>query len=123
VRLVFEFEAYNNPNRDLNQLYWNLVDRYMFLPRHEDIKPWAAVIHYTTNPVYLQNYLMADMIAAQSLEYVREQYGPPVDNSAFRSFLTQNYFRFGSRYRWEEMLERGTGKPLSPSAYERRLGL
>ena len=123
VRLVFEFEAYNNPNRDLNQLYWDLVDRYLFTPRHLDIKPWAAVIHFTTHPVYLQNYLLADMISAQSLEYVREQYGPPVDNIAFRSFLNQNYFRFGSRYPWEEMLERGTGKPLSSAAYERQLGL
>jgi peptidyl-dipeptidase A len=123
VRLLFEFEAYNNPNRDLNQLYWDLFERYMYLPRHENVKPWAAVIHYTTHPVYLQNYLYADMIASQTLAYVREQYGEPVDNTAFHSFLNQNYFRFGSRYPWQELLERGTGQELSPDAYEERLGL
>ncbi len=123
VQLQFELEAYNNPNRDLNQLYWDLVDRYMYLPRHEDIRPWAAVIHYTTHPVYLQNYLLANMIAAQTLEYVRAQYGDPADNTAFHSFLNQNYFRFGSRYPWQELLERGTGTSLSPKAYERQLGL
>ena len=123
VRLHFEFEAYSDPNRDLNQLYWDLVDRYMFVPRHEDIKPWAAVIHYTTHPVYLQNYLYADLIASQSLAYLYDRYDHIVDNPSFKSFLNQNYFRFGSRYPWQELLERGTGKKLLSLYYERRLGI
>ncbi|MBU2652500.1 MAG: hypothetical protein KKA81_16360, partial [Bacteroidetes bacterium] len=123
TRLMFEYEAYTNPGRDLNKLYWELFERYMMLPRHEDVKAWASVIHYTTHPVYLHNYLYADMISAQTLNFLTGLYGDLIDNRAVRSFLVQNYYRFGSRYPWRDMLERGTGEKLDPKFFIERLGL
>ncbi len=123
VRLYFEYEAYQNPNRDLNKLYWDLFEKYMLLPRHEDIKPWAAIIHYTTHPVYLHNYLIADIITAQTMDYLEENYSSIVDNPTIGAFLVQNYYRFGSRYDWRELLERGTGEKLNPTYLLRRLNL
>ena len=114
LQLKFEYEAYANPNRDLNQLYWDLFERYMMLPRHDDISPWAAIIQYTTHPVYLHNYLFADVITAQTHAAIIRQYGTLVDNADLGSFLTQNYFRFGSRYEWRDLLKRGTDEPFSP---------
>ena len=115
MRLYFEYEAYANPNRDLNEIYWDLFEKFMMLPRHDDIKPWAAIIHYTTHPVYLHHYLLADIITAQTIAYFEKNYDTIVDNPTFGSFLVQNYFRFGSRYDWREMLERGTGERLNPA--------
>lgn len=123
LRLNFELEAYTNPHRDLNKLYWSLFAEFMFMPRHEDINPWAAVIHYTTHPVYLQNYLYADMIAAQTLEYLTRSYGNVTDNRMTKAFLVQNYMRFGSRYDWQELLERGTESRLNPDFLIKKLGL
>lgn len=123
MRLYFEYEAYVNPNRDLNKLYWDLFERYLLLPRHDEIKPWAAIIHYTTHPVYLHNYLIADIIAAQTVDYLKKNYGVVVDNPMVGSFLVQNYFRFGSRYDWRELLERGTGERLNPEYLMDRLGI
>ena len=114
TRLMFEYEMYNNPNRDANKLYWDLFERYMMLPRHDDLYPWAGIIHYTTHPVYLQNYLYADMITAQTLAKLRDMYGDIVDNPSVGAFLVQNYFRFGARYDWRDLLERGTGERLNP---------
>jgi peptidyl-dipeptidase A len=123
MRLYFEYEAYSNPNRDLNKLYWNLFEKYLKLPRHDEIKPWAAIIHYTTHPVYLHNYLIADIIAAQTINFLKRNYGTVVDNPMVGSFLVQNYFRFGSRYDWRELLERGTGERLNPKYLINRLGI
>ncbi len=123
VRLTFEFEAYQNANQDLNKLYWDLFERYMRLPRHDDIQPWAAVIHYTTHPVYLQNYLYADMIAAQTMNFLYKNYGTVSANPLVRAFLVQNYFRFGSRYNWRDLLKRGTDENLDPDYLIQRLGI
>jgi peptidyl-dipeptidase A len=120
---MFEYEAYTNPDRDLNKLYWDLYERYVMLPRHDDMRAWAAVTHFTTHPIYLQNYLFADIIAAQTLAYLhRGGLNLAFDNSA-GAFLVQDYLRFGGRYRWKELLERGTGEPFNPERYLSQMGL
>ncbi len=123
MRLQFELEAYQNPQADLNKLYWNLFEKYLMLPRHENIYPWASIIHYTTHPVYLHNYLYADIIAAQNIKYLDENYGSYVANSNTKSFLVQNYFRFGAKYNWRELLKRGTDSKLKPEYLIESLGL
>jgi len=123
LRLNFEYEIYKNPNQDINKLYWDLFEKYMKLPRHDDLYPWASEIYYATHPVYLQNYLLADMIAAQNVSYINENFGSIIDNEMTRSFLVQNYLRFGSRYPWKELLKRGTDQNLQPDYFLRELGL
>ncbi|MEW6412805.1 MAG: M3 family metallopeptidase [Candidatus Zixiibacteriota bacterium] len=123
VRLYFELEAYTNPNRDINKLYWDLFEKYMMLPRHDDMKPWAAIFHYTTHPVYLQNYLYADIVAAQTIDFLKTNYGSFVDNPMTSAFLIQNYYRFGGRYDWRELLKRGTDEEFNPAYFIKRIGL
>jgi peptidyl-dipeptidase A len=113
VDLTFEIEAYTNPHRNLNTLYWDLFERYMLLPRHDDIQPWAAARHYIAGPASAYDRLLAEMIAAQTADFLRSTYGHLVGNPQVGSFLAQNYYRFGSRYDWRELVERGTGKPLN----------
>ena len=49
--------------------------------------------------------------------------GDMVGNQTISSFLNQNYFRFGSRYDWRELLERGTGSGLNPEFLISKLGI
>lgn len=123
VNLMFEYEVYSNPNRELNKLYWDLFEHYMMLPRHDDIKPWAATIEFTTHPVSLQNYLYADIIAAQIVNRIEQQYTNLSDNKAIGPYLTQNYFRFGARYDWSDLLNRGTGEKLNPDYFIKHFGI
>lgn len=123
LRLVFEYQAYLNPNRDLNRLYWDLFEQYMMLPRHEDLKPWATTRQYMTHPVQLQDQLYAKIIAAQNIAAVDQLYGRAIENPSMKAFLVQNYFRFGSRYDWRDLLERGTGEKLNPAFLTRQLGI
>ena len=123
LRLQFEFEAYQNPQRDLNEIYWDLFEKYLMLPRHDDIYPWASIIHYTTHPVYLHNYLYADMIAAQNINFLDKNYEGAVGKRTTKSFLVQNYFRFGAKYDWRELLKRGTDSELKNEYFITSLGL
>ena len=111
--LMFEYEAYQDANRDLNQVYWDVFERFMLLTRHDNSRPWAVRSEFVDAPVTSQDELTADIIAAQTIAYLRDQYGALFNGADTRAFLEQNYFRFGSRYDWPELLERGTGEPLN----------
>jgi len=113
VDVTFEYEAYKNPNRDLNSLYWDLFTRYTMLPRHDDLAPWATQVEYVTMPLGRCAQLLSRTATAQTYAYLFDNYSGVVGNKEVRSFLVQNYFRFGSRYHWRNLLERTTGEPLS----------
>ena len=119
----FEVQAYLNPNRNITKLYWDLFEKYMLLPRHEDLKPWATVTCYAARPAATQYALYADLVAAQTLDFMRQNYGGVVANEMTSSFLTQNYFRFGGRYDWRELVKRGTDEELNPRYLAVRLGI
>ena len=112
---IFIYEAYSNPDRDLNRLYWDIYQKFTGLPRHEDIIIWASLREMISEPINPVRELVAKAIAAQSVNYMTSFFGPFINNPNTSSFLIQNYFRFGSRYAWSEMLQRGTGERLSPN--------
>jgi len=114
TNISFIYEAYTNPDRDYNQLYWDLYQKYTGLSRHDDIIIWATEQDLLTDPSLAIRRLMAKSIAAQSVNYMTSYFGPLTNNHNTSSFLIQNYFRFGSRYAWSELLQRGTGEKLSP---------
>jgi len=113
VDIMFEYEAYKNPNRDLNSMYWDVFTRYTMLPRHDDLTPWATQLEYVTMPLGRRAQLLSRTAMAQTYVYLYDNYSRVVGNDEVKSFLTQNYFRFGSRYHWCNLLERTTGEPLS----------
>ncbi len=116
AQAAFEREVYRNPNADFGGLYWDLFARYTMLPRHDDLAWWAADEAFVTAPLSRQDLLSAHMAAAQTIVYLRDNYGHIIDNPEVRSFLVHNYFRFGSRYPWRDLVERATGKPVSAAA-------
>jgi peptidyl-dipeptidase A len=123
LRLYFEYEAYANPNRNLNDLYWDLFERILSMPRHDELQPWAAETDLIIIPAGRHNFLSADLVTAQTIDFLKETYAPLFANPAVGAFLIQNYYRFGSRYDWRELLERGTGEKLNPDHLVDKLGL
>jgi hypothetical protein len=121
--LRFEYEAYRDPNRDLNKVYWQLHKEHMLLPKHEEIMPWTMNAAFVDFPVSSQNPLLGKLISAQTLAYLKRSNASVVGNLEIRSFLEQNYFRFGGRFEWGELLERGTGESLNPAYLLESLGL
>ncbi len=76
--MFFEKELYENPNQDLNALWWKTVNEIQLIaPPDITANPdWAAKIHFSLAPVYYQNYLLGELMAAQLLRHIETKISP-----------------------------------------------
>src|SRR6266480_4139009 len=67
VMLRFEKAMYENPDQDLNKLWWDLVEKYQLVkrPPGRSAPDYASKIHIVTAPVYYHNYMMGELFASQ----------------------------------------------------------
>ena len=112
VDAMFEYEAYRSTAGDLNEVYWDLFEQYVELPAHRDLHPWAGKSELTLEPLTFFRRLEGRAAGAQTWKYLREHYAS-TENAELGSFLRHNYFRFGARYDWPDLVERATGQPSS----------
>jgi peptidyl-dipeptidase A len=124
VQVMYRFEKsmYENPDQDLNELWWDMVEKYQLLkkPEGRNMPDWAAKIHIALYPCYYHNYLLGELLASQIYHYVTTKV---TDNKSFVTdkavgeYLRKNIFMPGSRYYWNEMIERATGEKLTAKYY------
>ena len=127
VMYEFEKQLYANPDQDLNSLWWKLVEKYQFVkkPAGRNEPDWAAKIHFTIAPCYYHNYMLGELLASQLHHHlVREVLGLESDGSVsyvgqknVGRFLDDKVFQPGAVYRWNGMIERATGEPLTPKYF------
>jgi peptidyl-dipeptidase A len=123
VVYYFEKELYANPDRDLNKLWWDLVEKYQLVrrPPNRNQPDWAAKIHFTAAPCYYHNYMLGEMLASQLHHtLVSKVLGLKSDKGVSYigqqkagQFLRENVFEAGDLYPWNEMIKRSTGEPLT----------
>jgi len=118
----FEFLTYENPEQDLNKLWSRTQAKYLFVSENETPQ-WAAQSIYTTHPIYFQNYILAEMIAAQTIRCLKEKYGQLLNNARIAEFLIQNYYGPGSSVDWPEKIEKATGRKLGAEALVQQLAI
>jgi len=123
VMLHFEKSLYENPQQNLNSLWWDYKERYQLLkrPPGRDLPDWAAKPHFTIAPVYYLNDMLGELIAAQlrhRLARLAGHEGPTstlsfAGRKEFGEFLRKKVFRPGAALPWPEFVRRVTGSPLS----------
>jgi len=127
VMLHFEKALYENPDQDLNRLWWQNVERFQLLtpPPERDAPDWAAKPHFTIAPVYYHNYMLGEIFAAQlrhKLAQLAGHDGPAAElvfngRKDFGKFLDEKIFRPGMSSKWPEFVEQATGTPLNPGFF------
>ncbi len=127
VMFRFEKSMYENPDQDLNKLWWDLVEKYQMIkkPEGRNEPDWATKIHIATSPCYYHNYLLGELLASQLQNYliVKILNGEPNKDYSFYSqsavgkYLIDNIFSVGAKYHWNEMIEKATGEKLTPKYY------
>lgn len=121
VMVHFERALYDDPDRDLDTLWWDLVERFQKVPRPEGKRDgdWAAKIHIGLAPVYYQNYLLGDLMASQLDMMLRRELGTPYwwQDARTAETLRTRLFHDGALHPWNESLRRATGAELDPAHY------
>ncbi len=125
VMFRFEKALYEDPDQDLNALWWELVERYQLLTRPEgrDQPDWAAKIHVALYPAYYHNYLMGELLASQLHDHIVGQVLDGGSGSSYVGraevgiFLREKVFEPGRSLPWNQMIEAATGEPLNPAHY------
>lgn len=112
----FELSIYANPNQNANRLFWHLAEQYFNISKHEDRAFWIDSYFSPLERLLALDHLYAELAAAQSLTYLKNSYDLSAQGDKYAAFLVQNYYRFGARYSWREMLERGVGDTLNARA-------
>ncbi|MEI6092312.1 MAG: M2 family metallopeptidase [bacterium] len=130
VMYRFEKSMYENPDQDLNKLWWNLVTKYQLIkkPEGRNEADWATKIHIALYPAYYHNYLMGELLASQLHHYIvkniiksdnikNQSYD---DNKAVGQYLINNVFAPGRKYYWNDMIKKATGEKLTAKYYAKQ---
>ncbi len=74
VMYRFEKAMYENPDQDLNALWWQLVEKYQQIkkPANRNLPDWATKSHLINLPCTYHNYMMGEIYASQLYYYISE---------------------------------------------------
>lgn len=127
VMLRFEKSMYENPEQDLNKLWWDLVEKYQLLKRPEgrNAPDFASKIHIVTAPVYYHNYMMGELFASQVHHAICREFYPKTDpnrviyrdNKAVGDFMKKKVFEPGRSLTWNELTRFATGSALNARSF------
>jgi peptidyl-dipeptidase A len=127
VMLRFEKGMYENPDQDLNKLWWDLVERYQMLkrPPGRNAPDYGSKIHIVSAPVYYHNYMMGELFASQLHHAIaRKVYNGAapkgviyVNNPEVGAFMQRFVFDPGRTMTWNELTRYATDADLSPESF------
>lgn len=128
VMTNFERAMYQDPDRDLNTLWWELVQANQLVrkPDGRDMPDWATKIHIALAPAYYHNYLLGDLYACQLRHYILSKVLPSGDmremvtSPKLGEFFRDGLFKMGDLFDWSETIRRTTGEPLNPAYFIRQ---
>ena len=127
VMFRFEKSMYDNPDQDLNKLWWDLAEKYQLLkkPGGRNNADWASKIHIASYPCYYHNYQLGELLASQLQVYINTHILTAGEydvvslsrNPEIGNYLLNKVFRPGARYQWNDMIKRATGEELTAKYY------
>jgi len=127
VMYNFEKQLYADPDQDLNNLWWQLVEKYQLIKRPPGPVDagWASKLHFTSAPCYYHNYMMGELLASQLHHHIvhkvfkleSDRDVSYVGDKILGDYLREKVLGPGALYRWNDMIKRATGEPLTPKYF------
>ena len=125
--LRFEKAMYENPDQDLNKLWWDLVEKYQLVkrPAGRNAPDYASKIHIVSAPVYYHNYMMGQLFASPGARHDRPRRAACRRSAQCDLRRQQGRRRVhegeGLRARrplsWNELTKHATGEELNAKAF------
>ena len=118
---------YENPEQDLNKLWWDLVEKYQLLKRPVGRRApdYGAKIHICSAPVYYHNYMMGQLFASQVHHTIAKDVYDNAEPSTVLyigdkkvgDFMKKKVFEPGRTLSWKELMKYATGEELIAKAF------
>ena len=106
-----EHQLFHNPECDAHGLFWQLVESHLGVvadAKTRELAPWGNVVHFVTHPVYLQNYIWAQVMSAQLSQAVINRFGSLLSHQA-GLYIKEMLFSPGASVDSNTLLHRVTG--------------
>jgi peptidyl-dipeptidase A len=127
VMLRFEKSMYEDPEQDLNKLWWDQVEKYQQLrrPPERNEPDYGSKIHIVSAPVYYHNYMMGELFASQLHHAIARKVYKAADpatvvyagNKEVGEFMKRYVFEPGRTKSWNELTQYATDAYLSPESF------
>jgi len=126
VMLRFEKELYGNPDQNLSDVWWGLVEKYQLLQRPEDrnAPDYGSKIHIVIAPAYYHNYMLGELFACQvHATIAREVLKTEARTASYvgrkdvGKFMRERVFAPGRTKTWNELTKFATGEELNARAF------
>lgn len=126
VMLRFEKELYGNPNQPLNQLWWDLVEKYQMVkrPENRNAPDYASKVHIVVSPAYYHNYMMGELFASQVHHTIAREVlrisprsANYVGNAKVGEYMKERVFAPGRTKSWNALTKFATGEDLNAKAF------
>lgn len=127
IALRFELEealvAGKLPLSELPHRWNEAMQRDLGLVPPDDAHGVLQDMHWSTGSFgYFPTYSLGSMLSAQLMDAYARGGGAPDDHAALLGWLRANVHAHGKRHKTGALIERATGKPLSPDAFLRYVG-
>lgn len=117
VMTYFEKSLYENPEQDLNGLWWDLVQKHQKITpptNREGKNDWAAKYHIGAAPAYYYSYLLGELFASEIEEQLLQTTGSrDLFQTKAGTFLQEKLFAPGNSLSWSDLAVAVTGHPFS----------
>jgi len=126
VMVRFERKLYQDPDGDLNSMWWDLIHKCQMVqpPKDRNEPDWASKIHIVSAPVYYHNYMLGELLASQidhalARDVLGGQSGGRalVGHTGVGAYLQERLFQTGRSLSWNDTVKRATGEALNPSYF------
>jgi peptidyl-dipeptidase A len=123
MKIRFEQAIYENPEQDLNALWWRLRERYQKIrkPRDWDNPDYLINGNYIRMPLADLQFICGFLMSAQLRYYFENVLSQGhsdadyLDVHAIGRFLKTQYFSWGATYPADVLFELTTGEKLNPA--------
>ncbi len=90
-------------------------------PDGRRLPDWAAKIHLAVAPVYYHTYLYGSIVGLQLRDALHREAGGTVGRPEAGRLLEERLFASGLSERWDRLVERATGSPLTVDSLAREV--
>jgi len=120
VWIRLEQALFSTPQRDVTEAFWSICEDVLGITADAELREipaWARVVHLATHPVYIQNYVIADVVAAQLDDALRKRFGRWFETPAAGAHLRDSVIAPGALLEVDELLVRASGRALDAEPY------